>query len=217
MRMGSQTSKQYLELAGKSILDRSIELILRCDSIEHVFVAIAEGDQNWLESSWYNATSVSSVIGGRSRAHSVLNALHEVDKISSSADWVVVHDAARPCVNLSDANRWIQKLTASENGGIVSLSVNDTLREKQNDGSLSLVDREQFSLAQTPQVFPHDLLLAALTQALESNEDITDEAAAMINAGHSIELIEGNAFNFKITRPSDFEIAKLLFQSDVFS
>lgn len=203
-RMGADCPKQYLQLAGQTILEHTLGALLSHPAIARVIVALAPHDR------WFDALPVATdprvlrVEGGAERAFSVLNALHVAE-----GGWVLVHDAARPCLTHGDLDRLIA--TAIQCGGaILGSRVRDTMKRSDTMGNiLGTVDREQLWHALTPQMFPTHTLLRALEEGLALGATITDEASAMERAGFTVRMVEGRADNIKVTRPEDLSLAGL--------
>lgn len=203
-RMGADCPKQYLQLAGQTILEHTLGALLSHPAIARVIVALAPHDR------WFDALPVATdprvlrVEGGAERAFSVLNALHMAE-----GEWVLVHDAARPCLTHGDLDRLIA--TAIQCGGaILGSRVRDTMKRSDAMGNiLGTVDREQLWHALTPQMFPARPLLRALEEGLALGATITDEASAMERAGFTVRMVEGRADNIKVTRPEDLSLAGL--------
>ncbi|MCW0507462.1 2-C-methyl-D-erythritol 4-phosphate cytidylyltransferase [Aeromonas piscicola] len=203
-RMGADCPKQYLQLAGQTILEHTLGALLSHPAIARVIVALAPHDR------WFDALPVAAdprvlrVEGGAERAFSVLNALHVAE-----GGWVLVHDAARPCLTHGDLDRLIA--TAIQCGGaILGSRVRDTMKRSDAMGNiLGTIDREQLWHALTPQMFPTHTLLRALEEGLALGATITDEASAMERAGFTVRMVEGRADNIKVTRPEDLSLAGL--------
>ncbi|MFM5637556.1 2-C-methyl-D-erythritol 4-phosphate cytidylyltransferase [Aeromonas veronii] len=203
-RMGADCPKQYLQLAGKTILEHTLERLLFHPSIAQVIVALAPHDR------WFEALPVAAdprivrVEGGAERAFSVLNGLHV-----AQGEWVLVHDAARPCLTHGDLDALIA--TAMNCGGaILGSRVRDTMKRSDGEGNIiATVEREQLWHALTPQMFPTRALKRALEEGLLLGATITDEASAMERAGFTVRMVEGRADNIKVTRPEDLSLAGL--------
>ncbi|WP_323065965.1 2-C-methyl-D-erythritol 4-phosphate cytidylyltransferase [Aeromonas jandaei] len=203
-RMGAESPKQYLQLAGKTILEHTLERLLAHPAIGQVIVALAPHDR------WFDTLPVAQderilrVEGGAERAFSVLNALHV-----AQGEWVLVHDAARPCLTHGDLDALIA--TAMTSGGaILGSRVRDTMKRSDAAGNIiATVEREQLWHALTPQMFPTGPLRRALEEGLALGATITDEASAMERAGFSVRMVEGRADNIKVTRPEDLSLAGL--------
>ena len=206
-RMGADCPKQYLTLAGKTILEHTLGCLLSHPAIARVIVALAPHDE------WFEQLAVAAdprvlrVQGGSERAYSVLNALHVVE-----GKWVLVHDAARPCLTQGDLDALIASAMACD-GAILGSRVRDTMKRTDGAGNIvATVEREQLWHALTPQMFPTGTLKRALEEGLALGALITDEASAMERAGFTVKMVEGRADNIKVTRPEDLSLAELFLQ-----
>ncbi|MFM5084291.1 2-C-methyl-D-erythritol 4-phosphate cytidylyltransferase [Aeromonas media] len=206
-RMGADCPKQYLTLAGKTILEHTLGCLLSHPAIARVIVALAPYDR------WFETLAVAAdprvlrVEGGSERAYSVLNALHVAE-----GKWVLVHDAARPCLTQGDLDALIASAMACD-GAILGSRVRDTMKRTDGAGNIvATVEREQLWHALTPQMFPTGTLKRALEEGLALGALITDEASAMERAGFIVKMVEGRADNIKVTRPEDLSLAELFLQ-----
>ncbi len=207
-RMGAPLPKQYLRLSDRTIIEHTLERFLSHPRIAGVTVAIAADDELWPAVAT-SLPQVHQVEGGAERCHSVLNALTSLRTTLNDADWVLVHDAARPCVHADDVTRLIDALMNEECGGILGTAVRDTLKRCAADGRIeATVDRVRVWHALTPQMFRYGWLHRALSTALASGTLVTDESQAIELAGGVARLIEGRADNIKITRPEDLALAE---------
>ncbi len=206
-RMGAEVPKQYLQVADKTIIEHSIGVLLCHPKVVQVIVALAPHD-DWFERLPVAADPrVLRVEGGAERAYSVLNALQV-----ACADWVLVHDAARPCLCLGDLDALIATAMSCD-GAILGSRVRDTMKRTDAAGNiLATVEREQLWHALTPQMFPTAPLKRALEEGLALGALITDEASAMERAGFRVRMVEGRADNIKVTRPEDLSLAGLFLQ-----
>ncbi|MGE6262137.1 2-C-methyl-D-erythritol 4-phosphate cytidylyltransferase [Aeromonas media] len=206
-RMGADCPKQYLTLAGKTILEHTLGCLLSHPAIARVIVALAPHD-GWFEQLTVAADPrILRVEGGIERAYSVLNALHVAE-----GKWVLVHDAARPCLCHGDLDKLIATAMACD-GAILGSRVRDTMKRTDGAGNIvATVEREQLWHALTPQMFPASTLKRALEEGLALGALITDEASAMERAGFTVKMVEGRADNIKVTRPEDLSLAELFLQ-----
>ncbi|MFQ2103884.1 2-C-methyl-D-erythritol 4-phosphate cytidylyltransferase [Aeromonas media] len=206
-RMGADCPKQYLTLAGKTILEHTLGCLLSHPAIARVIVALAPHDE-WFEQLAMAADPrILRVEGGIERAYSVLNALHV-----AQGKWVLVHDAARPCLCHGDLDKLIATAMACD-GAILGSRVRDTMKRTDGAGNIvATVEREQLWHALTPQMFPTGTLKRALEEGLALGALITDEASAMERAGFTVKMVEGRADNIKVTRPEDLSLAELFLQ-----
>lgn len=207
-------AKQYLPLGDKTILEHSLETFLQSDLVQSVVVCLAANDEHWPTLHCSSNAKIIATLGGETRAHSVLNGLIALESVAQDHDWVLVHDAARPCFNQSLLTRLINELANDSTGGILAVRARDTLKlsDAQNIIEQTL-DRSQVWQAQTPQMFRYSLLKNSLKRALDNNAAITDEASAIELAGHKAKLVEGDAGNIKVTTIDDLPLAEFLLNS----
>ncbi len=203
-RMGASCPKQYLPLVGKFLIEHTLERLLGHPRIERVVVAIAADDEFFATLPVASHPRILITTGGAERADSVLQGLALVE-----SDWVLVHDAARPCITHQDIDALIHAGLAGD-GAILGNRVRDTMKRSDASGRIQkTVDRNQLWHALTPQFFRTRQLEAALQQGLKFGAVITDEASAMELAGWHPLMVEGRADNLKVTRPEDLALAAL--------
>lgn len=213
-RFGADVPKQYLTVNGSTVLEIAVERLLRCPGMQRVIVAVNAADERWRALPLLADRRVQTVAGGAERADSVLAGLHALAGNAGSDDWVLVHDAARPCVAVQSIEAMLAELAAHPVGGIMAVPVADTLKRADADNHIGeTVDRDGLWAAQTPQLFRYGLLLQALESALADKAAITDEASAMERAGHRAALYPGDSSNIKITRPADLALARLILEA----
>lgn len=207
-RMNADRPKQYLELAGKTVIEHTLLRLLSAEVFTAVAVAISEEDPYWPDLDVSVHKKIITAAGGKERADSVLSALKAIRTVASDDDWVLVHDAARPCITTIDIHHLIDSLKTDEIGGILALSSHDTLKSVQGDNIIvGTLDRSHIWRALTPQMFRYGLLKNALEVA-EGNTAITDEASALELQGMQPKIVEGRPDNIKITRPEDLALAQ---------
>ena len=208
-RMRSEIPKQYLTLDGHSVLEHSLHRMSLYPAITEIIVALAEDDPYWKKQHLdLVARPVKTIVGGKERSDSVLNGLRSLTDRAEDNDWVLVHDAARPCVRVTDIQRLIDQCQTDDVGGLLAMPVRDTMKQANDDGYVEqTVARERLWHALTPQMFRYGKLLRALEQAQHQGIPVTDEAMAMELAGMQAKLVEGHADNIKITRPEDLTLA----------
>jgi len=212
-RMQSDCPKQYLTINNKTVVEHTLDCFLNNPLIESTCIAIGDHDEYWQSLDLESQKKLIKVQGGHERCHSVFNALLMLMPMADQNDWVLVHDAARPCLRLEDIKHLIDSLHADEVGGLLATPVKDTMkRSDQNDIILETVDRDNLWHALTPQMFRLGALYNAMRSALDSGSIITDEASAIELSGLSPRLIEGHADNIKITRPEDLQLASFYLQ-----
>lgn len=207
-RMGSDIPKQYLQINGSTLLEHSLSALLSCDVIASVTVALHPQDTLAAEIALLNNPRVNTTTGGAERADSVLAALDDLSSRAAGDDWVLVHDAARPCLSLADIEGLIAAVSGSGRGGILAERIVDTVKRGSEQGLVeATLDRSNLWRAQTPQMFLLAELRDALGSALEQGLEITDEASAMEIAGRPVQLVPGTPSNLKVTVPEDLALA----------
>jgi len=221
--MASDRPKQYLPLAGKTVVEHSLDRLLNHPLIHGAIVAISESDEYWAELDYQHKEPnkqqhqkpLQIALGGRERCDSVLNALRLLLKTTDKNDWVLVHDAARPCVREDDISQLIECCKDHPVGGILAVPVKDTIKQSTVTGGANniatTIDRSLLWHAQTPQMFRLGNLHDVLTQALAAGVTITDEASALEWRGDTPLLVEGHGDNIKITNPEDLSLAEFYF------
>ena len=209
VRFGGTTLKQYAHLLGRPVIAHSMEALLGHPAVRALTVALApdDGIYNDLVRPLY--PDVKTVTGGDHRAVTVLNGLKFIRAQDPDCEWVLVHDAARPCLAREHLDRLLQEGLASESGAILAVPVSDTLKQSTANGvSAGTVDRTAVWAAQTPQLFPLETLLQNLRSAITFGRPPTDEAEAMERAGIRPLLVPGSSSNIKITGPDDLALAE---------
>lgn len=213
LRMGAKKPKQYLTIAGKTILEHSAEPLLNNDKISKVIIAIAPQDSYFRTLPIAKHPKVIVAEGGNERCHTVFNALEALQTYAYDDDWVLVHDAARPLLSKQDVNTLMLELEGEKAGGLLGVPIHATIKRVNDQQEvLETVSRRQLWRAFTPQMFRFGLLYQALTATLPDNPT-SDSAKAMEQMGHCIKMIEGRSDNIKITRPSDMLIAEQILQN----
>ncbi|MCG7956915.1 MAG: 2-C-methyl-D-erythritol 4-phosphate cytidylyltransferase [Candidatus Thiodiazotropha endolucinida] len=208
-RMGGAVLKQYLDLCGRRIIDHTLERLLNHPRICGVCVALSAEDGYWDSCEYHNHPSVIRAAGGAERYHSVRNALVTLAESADQDDWVLVHDAARPCLSSVDLDRLIETLQSHPVGGLLGIPVADTLKRVDAANQVdATVSRERLWRAFTPQMFRLGLLQRCLEQAIEKGAAVTDEASAVELSGHRPLMVEGDGMNIKITHQHDLLLAE---------
>ena len=209
-RMEADRPKQYLSVAGKTILEHTLDTLISHPDIHHIVIAISDTDDYFSTLPVSQAKWLTVVSGGHDRASSVHNGLTALPAQS----WALVHDAARPCLSHEDITRLLSVISSdTSSGGILASPVRDTMKRAGvtpgGDITVSHTEcRENLWHALTPQLFNTGVLRHALEQGAAAGVTITDEASAMEAQGHQVRLIEGNPANIKITRPADLPLAR---------
>ena len=210
-RMGAELPKQYLPLLGKPMIHHTLSVFCVHPAISRVFVVLSPDDTGWEQ---YDFSALSDKVevlrcGGVTRAETVLNGLNAIADQTMADDWVLVHDAARPCLTQSLLDSLLAELADDETGGLLAVPVADTLKREGKDGRVDHTEpRAGLWRAQTPQMFRYGLLREAL-QAI-GTETPTDEAQAVEFLGYAPRLVMGDGHNLKVTYPEDLVIAELL-------
>lgn len=211
-RMGGDRPKQYLPLAGKTVIEITLRSLLDHPLIDGAVVILNPRDSYWSQLDFQHDKPIHVAEGGQERFHSVYNGLLHLSRFSKpDSTNVLIHDAVRPFVTAQDLDRLIAALDNNDNGVLLGAPVADTL--KRVDSGLEIahtVDRDRLWRAHTPQCFRLDLIMSALKTALQHSALITDDASAMELAGYHPRFLKSSSFNFKITYPEDLELAAQL-------
>jgi len=209
-RLGAEVPKQYRSLAGRTILWHAVRAVC-VPPVESVFVVLAPGDTAFARSDWsaFAGKLEPLYCGGATRRDSVYNGLVAAMAAVEADDWMLVHDAARPCLPRRDLEGLIRATQDDEVGGILALPVADTVKKAAQDRIESTEDRSGLWLAQTPQMFRTGLLMQALQRAKGTP---TDEAAAVEQLGLKPRLVAGSRENLKVTWPEDLALAESILQ-----
>ncbi len=204
-RMQSTCPKQYLTIGDKTILEHAVAALLAHPRVREVIIVVSPEDRWFAGLPLATYPQVRQVEGGAQRADSVLAGL----KAASGAEWVLVHDAARPCLHPDDLARLLALTEQSRVGGILAAPVRDTMKrgEPGKQAIAHTVERDDLWHALTPQLFPLALLKQCLERALDEGATITDEASALEYCGFHPELVSARADNIKVTRPEDLALA----------
>ena len=211
VRFGGTTLKQYAFLLGKPVIAHSIEAVKNHPAVGAVTVALAEDDGIFDDLIRPDYPDVRTVAGGESRARTVLNGLRFIKEHDADCEWVLVHDAARPCLPYELLDSLLNLGQSGRNGAILATPVTDTLKQEAEEGHIGrTVDRSRLWAAQTPQFFPLASLLENLQSALSFGSPPTDEAEAMERAGVHPLLVPGSSRNIKITGPEDLPMAEFI-------
>jgi len=206
-RFGGAAPKQYQKLAGRAMLHHAVAGLLGAPEIETVFVVLAPGDEEFRMHDWsaFGERLAPLYCGGANRRDSVFNGLVAASSAVDPEDWVLVHDAARPCLGGKELRRLIDEVLPEESGGILAVPVSDTLKRADATQRIAATERRQgLWHAQTPQMFRHGVLI----QALERAGEVTDESSAVELIGLRPKLVEGCRSNLKVTYPEDMELAE---------
>jgi 2-C-methyl-D-erythritol 4-phosphate cytidylyltransferase len=209
-RIGDAVPKQYLPIAGKPMMFHSIEALAGVKRIERLFVVLAPLDRHWSGYDWSVLPDKveAAFCGGARRSESVLNALKHIEARVEKDDWVLVHDAARPCVQTELVDQFLDELEDEAVGGLLAIPLADTLKSAdENLRVAATIPRANLWRAQTPQMFRYDLL----RRGIEKKPAATDEAEAVEAMGyHSPRLVQGESTNIKVTFAEDIQIAEMI-------
>lgn len=212
--MGAGQPKQYLPLAGRPLIHHALSTLCAVPAIARVVVVLAPDDAEWDRPGVRFEHPKLRVLrcGGATRAESVASGLRALPREVSQDDWVLVHDAARPCLTVALVEKLIREVGEGgerEVGGILAVPVADTLKRSASDGRIeATVPREGLWQAQTPQMFRQGLLLKALDAAAAASTLVTDEASAVEALGLRPRLVAADPGNLKVTYPFDLQLAE---------
>lgn len=208
-RMGQSRPKQYLPLRGRALLEWSIAPFLETEWIDGIVLVLPRSDTEFAQLPLARHPKIVTVSGGAARAESVLTGLEAVAERSAGFRevYVLVHDAARPCVHWSLLET-LREEASDAHGGLIAMPAADTLKKAKHSKVAATVDRALIWRAQTPQMFRADLLAQALRECAEHNLQVTDESSAMERAGYKPRLIRGRESNIKVTYPEDLALAE---------
>ena len=226
-RMQSATPKQYLPLADSTVIEQTLDALLKVSLIEKVVVSIGPDDGYWRDLSISQNPQIAEAKGGRERQDSVLNALDSLSESHGAAadDWVLIHDAVRPCVAPKDIESLVStvmRLTAKDTavgGGLLAAAMDNTVKEAEAleynliPRVIATRNRDLLWQALTPQLFPLGLLRQALRDAADGAAQLTDESSALERLGYQPLLVEGAKTNIKITHASDLVLAEAILAS----
>ena len=214
-RMDAERPKQYLQLAGATVLEHALRPLLSHPRISGIVVVLAPGDKFWPQLPIATAPRLQTTVGGDARQHSVLNGLNALEGKAAAEDWILVHDGARPCLDTQALEALMVAVQDDRVGGLLGVPLADTLKRADTAGlhCESTLERKGLWCAQTPQMFRYDLLRFALSQALTQGSGVTDEAQAVEALGHRPRLVRGSPHNIKITHPADLVLAEALLRA----
>ena len=214
-RFGSTVPKQYSTLLGQPVIGWTLRALLAESSLSGIVVALAAGDRVWPTLDVAGDPRILTCAGGERRENSVANALTALVGRAADTDWVLVHDAARPCLRHDDLEALFEALGDDDAvGGLLAIPVSDTLKRADGDGrAAQTVARETLWRALTPQMFRFGLLQRALALCLERDRAVTDEASAIECLGLRPKLVRGHADNIKVTNPEDAALAEAILRA----
>ena len=210
-RMGGPLPKQYLPLLGQPMIYHALKRLCEASQINHVYVVLAPQDHYWPRYDWqeFSTRLTPLFCGGETRSESVLNGLAAMQTQVSADDWVLVHDAARPCLSAAHLAKLITEVGDDKVGGLLAMPVADTLKRADSARRVAQTEpRQSLWQAQTPQMFRYALLRKAL-EAVQADTP-TDESRALEHLGYHPKLVESDSRNLKVTYPQDLELARLI-------
>jgi len=214
-RFGGDIPKQYLELRGGPLLLRTLERLASHPRVAGIVVAIAADDRYWPGLTECRGKPVVATTGGSRRSESVLAGLRALPDTVAEDAFVLVHDAARPCIGADDISHLIT-LGSAAGGALLAAPLRDTLKHADDRDRVSVTEaRDHRWRALTPQLFRRGELTAALEAALAAGIDATDESMAMERAGHRPLLVEGSETNIKVTTPADLALAEFFLAQEI--
>jgi 2-C-methyl-D-erythritol 4-phosphate cytidylyltransferase len=211
-RFGTEKPKQYLSLLGRPLIYHTLAALVACPEIERVWVVLSPDDPYWAEYDWSELGAKLETVrcGGATRAASVTNGLQAAAMVAADDDWVLVHDAARPCLSAAMLARLFDELAHDPVGGILAVPVADTLKRADAGQRVAATEpRDGLWQAQTPQMFRY----GQLCTALEKCRDVTDEASAIEALGLQPKLVRGDSTNLKVTFPADLALAAMILRA----
>ena len=212
-RMSAGSPKQYLELRGRPVIVHTLERLASFPPLRGIVVGLAPDDRHWSNLDFLPAKLLTTYVGGAERAVTVLNGLRALSAHASPDDWVLVHDAVRPCLRSADTLKLVTEVDNHPDGGLLAVPLTDTVKRTDADGRIiATVARADLWRALTPQMFRLAALQQALERALRENIAVTDEATAIEHNGGRPRLVAGHADNIKITYASDLALAELYMQ-----
>ncbi len=217
-RVGASIPKQYIPLLGQPILAHTIEKFINLPFVSEIIVVIANNDEWFSSLAISNHANIHVVIGGKERADSVLNGLKVATELGF--DWVMVHDAARPCVLTQDIEVLYKSALLTQQATILGSKVRDTMKRTLSASNIikSTISRDDLWHAFTPQCCKTDDLIQALSAQIGVDglvsKLVTDEASALELAGFNVDIIESSARNIKVTHQDDIELASFYLRSE---
>lgn len=211
-RFGSEKPKQYLDLLGRPLIFHTLKALTACPDIERVWVVLAPDDPWWPRFDWSELGPKLETVrcGGATRAESVSNGLRAAAMVAADDDWILVHDAARPCLSAAMLDALFAELADDPVGGILAVPVADTIKRADAEQRVAATEpRDGLWQAQTPQMFRYGQLEKSLKNAMA----VTDEAGAIEAMGLQPKLVRGDATNLKVTYPADLALAAMILRA----
>ncbi|MBS1142737.1 MAG: 2-C-methyl-D-erythritol 4-phosphate cytidylyltransferase [Proteobacteria bacterium] len=211
-RFGSEKPKQYLDLLGRPLIFHTLKALTACPDIERVWVVLAPDDPWWPRFDWSELGPKLETVrcGGATRAESVSNGLQAAAMVAVDDDWILVHDAARPCLSAAMLDALFAELADDPVGGILAVPVADTIKRADAEQRVAATEpRDGLWQAQTPQMFRY----GQLEKSLKNEMAVTDEAGAIEAMGLKPKLVRGDATNLKVTYPADLALAAMILRA----
>ena len=209
-RMGGAIPKQYVSVCGKTVIEHTIDNFIDRKEIESICVSISKSDKYWSTLPISKNKKIITTVGGSERYQSVYNGLSAIKDEADNDDWVLVHDAVRPCLTKSVIDRLITEISSDVVGGILALPCTETMKRINNSNEVEeTINRQTAWRAQTPQMFKYKKLLLAIEKVIDENIFITDEAMAMEFSNYKPVVILGDENNIKITHKIDLKQLEL--------
>ena len=211
-RFGGEKPKQYLDLLGRPLIYHTLAALTACPDIERVWVVLAPDDPWWPQYDWSGLGHKLETVrcGGATRAESVTNGLQAAAMVAADDDWILVHDAARPCLSAAMLERLFTELADDPVGGILAVPVADTVKRADAEQRVAATEpRDGLWQAQTPQMFRY----GQLQKSLKNEIAVTDEAGAIEAAGLKPKLVRGDSTNLKVTWPADLALAAMILRA----
>ena len=211
-RFGSEKPKQYLDLLGRPLIFHTLKALTACPDIERVWVVLAPDDPWWPRFDWSELGPKLETVrcGGATRAESVSNGLQAAAMVAADDDWILVHDAARPCLSAAMLDALFAELADDPVGGILAVPVADTIKRADAEQRVAATEpRDGLWQAQTPQMFRY----GQLEKSLKNEKAVTDEAGAIEAMGLKPKLVRGDATNLKVTYPADLALAAMILRA----
>jgi len=216
-RMGVDIPKQYITVCDKAIIEHTVEKFTSRNDLQGILVALSNSDQHWSTLELSENNKITTVTGGEERYKSVYNALCSLKNKAGDDDWILVHDAVRPCITTSEIDQFIADLDHLNGiGGILALPCFETMKKANTNHEIEeTIDRKFIWHAQTPQMFRYKKLFLAIEKIMNENIFITDEAMAMELAGYKPMLIQGTHSNIKITDQNDLKYLESFLRQEI--
>ncbi|MGB4063228.1 MAG: 2-C-methyl-D-erythritol 4-phosphate cytidylyltransferase [Azonexus sp.] len=211
-RFGSEKPKQYLDLLGRPLIFHTLKALTACPDIERVWVVLAPDDPWWPRYDWSELGAKLETVrcGGATRAESVSNGLRAAAMVAADDDWILVHDAARPCLSAAMLEALFAELADDPVGGILAVPVADTIKRADAEQRVAATEpRDGLWQAQTPQMFRY----GQLEKSLKNEMAVTDEAGAIEAMGLKPKLVRGDTTNLKVTYPADLALAAMILRT----